>query len=132
MAESDAVPLLQYADAPARHGIVFETSADGLLITIPVPLWRQLAMLAGSGGVLIIAVLIHLFAAVAIAVIALCLAIYHRRLGRPVIIELTADELRFRNVTPGEPDADRTFRRADVYDVKFVGHSGNLVVRVHG
>jgi len=127
-----AAPLLQYADAPARHGIIFETTADGLMITIPVPLPRQLLMLAGSGGVLALSFIIHTFVGVAVVAGVLILAIFRRRLGRPMVIELDARELRLLNVNPGEPEPDRTFRRADVYDVKFVRHSGNLVVRVHG
>ena len=56
---------------------------------------------------------------------------------RPVVIELTADELRLENVRlafseKGEAPQRLRFARPSVYDVQFVAHSGNLVFRIRG
>jgi hypothetical protein len=125
-------PLLQYADAPARHGIVFETTPEGVIVTIPVPLARRVLGMAAYGGMLVMALIIHVFVAVAMVVAGLALVVFRNRLGRPIVIELDARELRFRNVAPGEAQSDWACPRADVYDVKYVRHSGNLVVRIRG
>jgi hypothetical protein len=56
---------------------------------------------------------------------------------RPVVIELTADELLLENVRlmfseTGEVAQRLRFARRSVYDVQFVAHSGNLVFRIRG
>ena len=83
-------PLLQYADAPARHGIVFETTPEGVTVTIPVPLARRVLGMAAYGGMLVMALIIHVFVAVAMVVAGLALVAFRNRLGRPIVIELDA------------------------------------------
>ena len=60
---SRVVPIrLQYADAPSRHGIILEATADGVRITIPeigfTRLQLTLAILAMSGAFMVSAAFI--------------------------------------------------------------------------
>jgi hypothetical protein len=52
----------------------------------------------------------------------------HRRLAEPIVVEVTGTELRFSNLDGDSKDA--VLPRGKIYDVKYVSHSGCLVVRM--
>jgi hypothetical protein len=124
-----AAPLLPYADLPARHGIVVEPLPGGVRITIPQSAWRHL-------GLAVVAalpfVMCNLYVALAVAVIGVATALVRRRIGRPMVIEVDDRHFSVTNLNPAEPQDDPCYPRADVYDVKFVSHSGNVVVHARG
>jgi len=124
-------PLLQYADLPIRIGIIVDPLPDGIRITQPpVP---------GVGIVLVILLvlvsplwlLLIVMSADPDAVTTPIRAI--RRTFRPMIIEITATTVSLMNVDlENSSKCDLVHPRKDVYDVRYVGHSNNVVIRVHG
>ena len=145
-----ASPVLPYADIPAQLGIQYETRADGVCFVIPGPAWwtrvevwslivlvpvaaapfaLKLPGAASPGSIVQIGVVLVLALAAATKFV--------RSSRRPVVIELTADELLLENVRlafseKGEVPQRLRFARRSVYDVQFVAHSGNLVFRIRG
>ena len=132
---SSPLPLLRYAGIPARHGIAFEATPGRVTILIPRPRWLHLLTAVGIGVgvfVFVTAVWSSVLFVIGVAVVVVATTIYKAGIGRPTIIEVTVDRLRFANVCHGQPELDRTIPRWDVTDVKYVRHSGYLVVHARG
>jgi hypothetical protein len=132
---SSPLPLLRYADIPARHGIAFEATPGRVTILIPRPGWVHVLTAIGIGAgtfVFVVFVWSSVLFALGAAVVVLATTIAKAGIGRPTVIEVTEDRLRFANVRHGQPELDRSIPRWDVQDVKFVRHSGRLVVHARG
>ena len=145
-----ALPLrLQYADAPGRYGIVLETTDEGVRISIPkIGISREmiivlasllvtvfsmgtaLLMWAGVRGFLL--VLAGLSPLVGISLhLGWVFWKFPFRSAKPRSIELTTTVLILVNILMEEEKTVVTRSRSQIYDVKFVPHSGNLVIRCH-
>ena len=134
-ASSSPIVPLRCADIPARHGIAFEATPGRVTIVIPRPWWLHLltAVAVGFGTFVFVSfVWSNLPFAIGAAVVVVTATIYKGGIGRPTIIEVTEDRVRFANVRHGQPELDRSIPRWDVTDVKFVRHSGYLVVHARG
>jgi hypothetical protein len=134
-AASSPLPLLGYADVPARHGIAFEATPGRVTILIPRPGWVHVltAISIGAGTfVFVVFVWSSVLFALGAAVVVLATTVAKAGIGRPTVIEVTEDRLRFANVHHGQPELDRSFPRWDVQDVKYVCHSSRLVVHARG
>jgi hypothetical protein len=134
-AASSPLPLLGYADVPARHGIAFEATPGRVTILIPRPGWVHVLTAIGIGAgtfVFVVFVWSSVLFSLGAAVVVLATTIAKAGIGRPTVIEVTEDRLRFANVHHGQPELDRSFPRWDVQDVKYVRHSSRLVVHARG
>jgi hypothetical protein len=121
--------MLQYADAPARNGITYGQTADGFLITIQIPIWRRAAALA-TALPLVVLFLTNIFVAIVVFAVIIIAAVVRQQFTRPTVIELTADELVIQNLLGAT--ADYRVPRDAVYDVRYVSHSGNIVIHARG
>ncbi|HEV8292674.1 MAG TPA: hypothetical protein VGP94_12160 [Tepidisphaeraceae bacterium] len=129
-AEQPQPPLLHYADLPIGIGIIVEPLPDGIRITRP----------ASHGAAAAMLILTILFSPLLVLVIifsgdleALRLPIRAiRRAFRPMTIEVTATSLSLLNAEIDGRPQDITHPRHDVYDVRYVSHSNNVAIRVHG
>jgi hypothetical protein len=138
--ERAPVPVLAYARDASDERVVYERTEDGIRIKV----YRPGRWWTAVGGWLFVAlVLIFCLApwrgglawlwwtvGLTLAVAATWEAV--RRLGRPVVIELTMQRLSFRNLGGKEEGRDRDLPRDAVYEIKAVSHSGMLVVRARG
>jgi hypothetical protein len=135
---------IPYADVPARLGIVYETRPGGLRMTIPRSpgivrdLWLTAAaeiVVLGLVGLLSGANLCAIGVFAALLGLVLLYRVFVANFG-PAVIEVFDEAVILRNVeTRTESRADtRDFvrPRAAVYEVKYVSHSGNLVVKARG
>lgn len=135
---------LQYAAVPAWDDIIYEPTPGGVRITlrhggsvivasivaafllmllvIPVFIlgWRQVLLALGVVGE-VLAVIVYAIVGTVVGVL---------KQTKPTVIEVTADALVFRNVFVQE-GYEVIRPRSEVYDVKYVTHSRNLVVRCH-
>jgi hypothetical protein len=126
-------PLLSYADLPTRFGIMYERTPDGLYMSIPIPIWKRFLAFTGMVPLLLLLFMGGWGPLIALVVVIVVL-ILRKRLAKPLIIDLTADELVLRNVLSQQREEIRMkcrYRRSDVYDVKYVSHSGNIVIHAH-
>jgi hypothetical protein len=144
------VVTLTYAVPGATGGVGYIRDADHATITIPARPGRRvagaidwtLAAFINEAGLLALGIVIFTWwtgqplawicsgaGALTAATFALCYAI-RRRLDDPIIVEVTPTALRICNLDDGPKT--REFPRDRVYDVKFVSHSGKLVVRTQG
>ena len=124
-------PLLQYADMPAGMGIILEPLSDGVRITRPPSHAEATALLILALVFSPLIILLVFFAQSPDPITHSIRAI--RRKFRPTIIEVTPTTLSMLNVEmDGAGPKDITHPRADVYDVRYVSHSNNVVVRIHG
>ena len=121
--------MLQYADAPARNGITYGQTPDGFLITIQIPIWKRAAALAFSLP-LVVLFMTNIFVASIVFLVIIILAVARQKFTRPTVIELTADEFIIQNLLGAA--ADYRVPREAVYDVRYVSHSGNIVVHARG
>ena len=139
-----ASPLvLPYADAPARWGIVCERNGPEVTITVPRP--RRTSILRVIGALAFLAVLtttiLPMFGRAMWWVVLLAAIVSLGgvaadnllnlpplfKFSKPLVVELNLDSLTLRNYAPpGEEDPVRP--RDQVYEVKFIPHSGNLVI----
>jgi hypothetical protein len=143
-----AQPVLPYADRPARLGITYAIADGRVLIVIPPPTWYRrpeivvpaVIALVNTPGILKAAQSRDVLALVEMAVAAVAVAgvvVWTVVKRRATVIELTADALRLENIRPAlseDPPFPRKFviPRKDIYDLKFVTHSGNLFIRARG
>lgn len=148
----DAPLVLPYADVPAQFGITCEYRSDGVLIRIPQhipPSARLLLFFAlacfpflamvlptmrtmGSSRDLLIVLAISIGGS---GLVIIAASVWPRRATRwakPIEIELNIAWLIVRNLEPGGPLSDRQLPRDQVYEIKYVPHSGHLVIRAHG
>jgi hypothetical protein len=144
--EHPAPPLLAYADLPARHGIQYDVRPNGASFLVPPTSWWKrpeiiVAIVVTSLFVILMFAdmssnprrIIRTSATVAMVLVATVAGTM--RLRRPMRIDVTPDALVLENVMPfmsTEMAAARVMRypRHKVYDVQFVGHSGNVIIRV--
>ena len=147
---SPVVPIkLQYADAPSRHGIILEATADGVRITIPeigfTRLLLTIAFVAMTGAFIVssafiaqpIIRIVMLSSEMLPVTVGLLLqivwgikiALVHA--AKPKVIEVTASDLILTNILVEDENNVITRPRSQIYDVKYIGHSGNLVIRCH-
>lgn len=145
-----ALPLgLQYADAPGRYGIVLETTDEGVRISIPkigisseniIILASLLATVLSMGAALLmwagVRGFLLAFAGLSPVVgISLHLAWEFWKFplssAKPRSIELKSTALVLINILMEDEKMVVTRPRSQIYDVKYVPHSGNLVVRCH-
>jgi hypothetical protein len=123
-------PTLQYAALPPGIGLIIEPLPDGIRITRPPN--RSLATF--------LLVLLLLLSPLALLLILISADPEAFRLPirvirsafKPMIIELTATTLSLLNVDLNGRPLDLVRPRKDVYDVRFIEHSGNLFIRAHG
>jgi len=140
-------PVLSYADLPARKGIIFEREGGFVRFIIPPSRWWRFAESAGVTAIALF-VLTQLlpsylasrsrgfFIVAAFVLIGGIVAIFHRLRRDPtIVIELGPEKLRLHNITPVmPPDTTRiehslSYPRDGVYDIHYVDHSGNVIVR---
>jgi hypothetical protein len=142
--------LLSYADFPARHGIQYEIRPDGVTFVLPRPPWWrrvEVILLIGLvpfiGGTNLYEAIsekntLGIIASGAVTAVLVWAAVFTARQSSAAVIELTPDTFRADNVRPvvwsdAEAGANTmSLPRADVYDVHYVEHSGNIVVHVRG
>ena len=142
-----AAPL-DYASDATEHGIGYRRTADGAMIVVPSPRSRRLEaaigatfavfanefglMLLAGGGIAWIANQRWICPALSsLLALAFTIAwIYYRRLSAPMIVEVTPKAVVFQNLTHENPI--QSLPRDQIYDVKYVSHSGNLVIRARG
>jgi len=143
-----AIPLLDYADLPTRHGIEYEIRPDGVsFILPPAPFWKRPEIIVAAVVILLLA-LNNMPSAMRVGVgevisnvvtfsfvgLILVVGLWTLRVTRR--IELTPDALLLENIAPvmwSDPiPRQLRYARENVYDVQFIRHSGNLIIRVHG
>ena len=126
--ESADIARLSYGDLPTQRGVIVETWPGGMRLTVPPPRFARLGWIVGRILFTPIIVLFLLLGA------GDALFFYRGllRVGRAMVIEVNEDSLSFLNTPMGDQRRDVVLPRRDVYAVKYVGHSGNLVVRAHG
>jgi len=122
--------VIPYADAPPGIGLIIEPLPDGIRITKP-PV-RSYAIF-----LLVLLLLISPLALLLLCLVggldALKLPIrIIRGAFRPRIIEVTATTLSLLNIDINGRPEDMIRPRQDVYEVRFVEHSGNLFIRTRG
>lgn len=147
-----APAVLPYADLPSRWGIVLDRTPERLLIVIPlahrwrspevvIPLIIAAAFFSAALYLLLVTALPRLLAgqlATTGLFIGVAAGMYLWKSRKPVIIELTSSELIFRNAPfsrhEGQSHVQRDLflPREGIYDVKYVAHSGHLVIRIRG
>jgi hypothetical protein len=128
--KNDQPPLLQYADMPPGIGLIIEPLSDGVRITRP----------ANRGAAIALLVFLLLISPLGLLLIFLSGDPDGLRLPiriirgafKPTIIEVTATTLSLLNVELNGRPFDLIRARKDVYDVRFIEHSGNLFIRAHG
>jgi hypothetical protein len=141
---------LAYATPGATGGVGYVRDADNATITIPARPGRRvsgaiewtLGAFINEAGLLALGIVIFTWwtgqplawicsgaGALTAATFALCYAV-RRRLDDPIIVEVTPTALRICNLD--DSPKTREFPRDRVYHVKFVSHSGKLVVRTQG
>jgi hypothetical protein len=121
---------LQYANLPPGIGLIVEPLPDGIRITQP----------ARRGAAIFLLVFFLLISPMGLVMIFISADPDAFRLPiriirgafKPTIIELTATTLSFLNVDLNGRPVDLIRARKDVYDLRFIEHSGNLFVRAHG
>ena len=129
-ATQDHPPTLQYAALPPGIGLIVEPLDGGIRITRTPN--RSLATL--------LLVLLLLLSPLALLLICISADPNAFRLPlrivlsafKPMIIELTATTLSLLNVDLNGRPLDLIRPRKDIYDVRFIEHSGNLFIRAHG
>jgi hypothetical protein len=141
---------LSYADLPARKGIIFERDGGCVRFIIPPSRWWRFAESIGITAIalFVLTQLLPSYLAsrsrgfvivAAFVVIGGIVAILQRLRRDPtIIIELGPERLRLHNISPVmSPDTTRieqslSYSRDRVYDIHYVDHSGNVIVRVRG
>ena len=139
---------LDYASDAAEHGIGYHRTADGATITVPSPRSRRIeaaiggtiAVFANELGLLLLAGGIFAWfvgerwtcpALSSLLAITFTIAwFYFRKLSDPMIVEVTPTAVVFQNLSHETPI--HSFPRDKIYDVKYVNHSKNLVIRARG
>jgi hypothetical protein len=121
---------LQYADLPIGIGVIVEPLPHGVRITQPPSHGVGAAILIFTILFAPLLLLVILFSGDLDALRRPLRAI--RRAFRPMIIEVTATTLSLLNVEIDGHPQDLLHPRDQVYDVRYVQHSGNVVIRVHG
>lgn len=139
---------LDYANTATDARVSYTSDAQGATVVIREPGRRLKATIEGAGGLLdsgwlplllfgawvsfsLKAVWAGVLAAVALAAAAVAAVWFHkRRLDRPVVIEVTPATLVFANLTYRPVNV--SLPRDEIYDIKHVAHSGQLVVRRRG
>jgi hypothetical protein len=147
---------LRYADAPDRDGLVLEPTEDGVRITLPEIQFNPANFFATIIILFLFVVVMSItiwwpilfwlyeflqiirknplvFLPGALALIFGLWAVPKtmRRPPIPRTIEVTAEALIFTNVMIEEEQTIITRPRREIYDVRYVSHSGNLVVHCH-
>jgi hypothetical protein len=138
---------LAYATPGAASGVAYVRDGQRATITIPARCGRRvagaiewtMAAFINEAAILGVGVAVFLWwtgqslgwicpagAALTAAIFALCYAI-RRRLDEPIVVEVTPNALRICNLD--DDKKPREYPRDRVYDVKYVSHSGKLVVR---
>jgi hypothetical protein len=138
-----ARPVLAYAGAPARWGIVCER--NGPEVTITIPRRWPIGSLIFTAVMMVVSLVVVSFISRAAVVFAAVVVLFVTfgighvaaallptvpglfRFSRPIIIELNAHSLTVHNFDPGTRE-DPTVPRERVYDIRYVPHSGNLVI----
>jgi hypothetical protein len=121
---------LQYAAIPPGIGLIVEPLPDGIRITRPPNRSAAIFLLV---FLLLISplALVCLFIAGVSDAFKLPFKIIRSNF-KPMIIELTATTLSLLNVELNGRPLDLIRARKDIYDVRFIEHSGNLFIRAHG
>jgi hypothetical protein len=141
--------VVAYADLPARYGVQYEIRPDGCVIVLPPPRWwRRIEVVTPL--LFILLVIGPLFyddatkgefgSMLVLLIVAGGFGVFTRFAllrGRPLVLEVTASEVKVGNAQPvlwtGAPVTHTlNYPRAQVYDVQYVPHSRNIVLRVHG
>ena len=118
---------LTYANAPTRLGLVHEPLSDGVRITRPARLGR----VAGAVAMAVLAVPLVM---IAVAFYSPPAPFFRRIHGwsLPTVLEVSGTRLFLQNVNIDGAVQDVERARDAVYEVKYVAHSGNLVIRARG
>jgi hypothetical protein len=143
----DVAPL-DYAAGTTECGITYRRDPEGAVIVIPSPRRRrseaasyvtiavfvnELGLLLAAGAVLAWLAKERWVCPALGALVAVTYGIawwWHRRLGEPMVVEVTPKVVVFENFSRETPV--HTVPRDQIYDVKYVSHSGNLVIRARG
>lgn len=143
---------LSYADALCRRGLTVERTPDGVRIEFPrgmmAPIWGAFAVIFVIGSILLLLFRLQsnfwiltalaawpLWAWLAVEAIAVVIATAWREVRyRRVVpaLELNAHALIVRRLIPNDSKPERLLPRSKVYEVKYVSHSGKLVIRCRG
>jgi hypothetical protein len=154
---SPSPPTLSYATAGAASRVQYSRDGAVAKVVIPAPSGRRVGAAIDATAAVIAGVLFNELG-VFVAALAVCgwlaggysrqlgLAVvvlsaivggvfvgawlYYRRLDAPMTVEVTPDALSFLNLSAARKE--HVLPRNLVYDIKFVTHSGNLVVRTRG
>jgi hypothetical protein len=140
---------LRYADAPARDGLVLETSEHGVRITLPtirfnathfastlfiIVISIAIPVLRWGHGFVMFLVQNPLVVMPSILIFAVsfwAVPKMMRKAEMPRTIEVTAESLVLTNILVEEEQTIITRPRGEVYDIRYVAHSGNLVIHCH-
>jgi hypothetical protein len=117
---------LSYVGVATRLGMVHEPLADGVRITRPAEYGRAVAVLLTA---------LTLPYVVPAGLVGANLAPLVRRIWggtRPAVFEVSGRSLSLRNVYCDNQVRDFDRPRDAVYEVKYVSHSGNLMIRARG
>ena len=146
--DNSTVAPLDYATSASECAITYRREGEGATIVIPSPRRRRLdaathatiVVFVNEVGLLIAAAAVIAWFAnarwacpVVSTVVAATFAIawvWHRRLADPMVVQVTATAVVLENLSHEMPT--HTVPRDLIYDIKYVSHSGNLVIRARG
>ena len=151
MAPSAPPPqVLAYADLPARHGIQYDIRPDGATFVIPQPPWWRraeivvlIALLPFMGGIGLYkgvtrGSVSRIAGSVLVMGILVAATVQTALRRRAAVIEVTPTTVRLENTgpvvgtAPEQAAGTHHLPRELVYDVRYVEHSGHVIIRIRG